>query len=112
VLLHKKSALLHLPYHEECCKSLHEANEHSYDKYINCLIQLQFITEKIDNLSSKHGIDLEKPGSGSELYITSIKLELESFYRGLNFDIYESRKSQQKKSQFGKKKREKSGPNF
>lgn len=91
MLVQKKSSVLRLPYHEECCKSLAEANEYPHDKYITSVIQLQFIAEKIDNLSEKHVSDLEKPGSGAELYITNIKSELETFHRHLPFDINESR---------------------
>ena len=91
MLVQKKSSVLRLPYHEKCCKSLAEANEYPHDKYIASVIQLQFIAEKIDNLSEKHVSDLEKPGSGAELYITNIKSELETFHRHLPFDINESR---------------------
>ena len=95
MLVQKKSAILRLPYQEECCKTLHESNEYPHDKYISYVIQLQFIAEKVDNLSAKHGLDLDKPGSGSELYITNLKSDLEAFYRNLNFDIHESREFQQ-----------------
>ncbi|BCS25703.1 uncharacterized protein APUU_50414S [Aspergillus puulaauensis] len=77
MLVQKKSSVLRLPYHEECCKSLAEANEYPHDKYITSVIQLQFIAEKIDNLSEKHVSDLEKPGSGAELYITNINPQLQ-----------------------------------
>ncbi|KAL4786040.1 hypothetical protein BJX76DRAFT_139919 [Aspergillus varians] len=90
MLVQKKSTILRLPYHEECCKALHEANEYPHDKYITYVIQLQFIAEKIDHLSAKHGLDLERPGSGSELYIASLRSDLEAFYRHLAFDIHES----------------------
>ncbi|KGO40069.1 hypothetical protein PEX1_105910 [Penicillium expansum] len=90
MLVQKKSTILRLPYQEECCKALHEANEYPHDKYISYVIQLQFIAEKVDNLSAKHGIDLETPGSGSELYIANLKSDLEAFYRHLPFDINES----------------------
>ncbi|RDW74645.1 fungal specific transcription factor domain-containing protein [Aspergillus mulundensis] len=91
MLVQKISTIPRLPYYEECCKALLEANEHLHDKYMTYVIQLQFIAGKIDNLSSKHTLDLEKPGSGSELYITSLNSDLEVFRRRLPFDIYESR---------------------
>ncbi|KAL5340893.1 hypothetical protein BJX70DRAFT_82741 [Aspergillus crustosus] len=90
MLVQKRSTMLRLPHHEECCQSLLEANEYPQDKYIKYVIQLQHITEKIDNISSRHALDLEKPGSGSELYIANLKSELETFSRHLPFDIHES----------------------
>lgn len=95
MLVQKKSTILRLPYQEECCKTLSESNEYPHDKYISYVIQLQFIAEKVDNLSAKHGLDLETPGSGSELYITNLKSELEGFHRQLPFSINESCKFQQ-----------------
>ncbi|KAL2825081.1 hypothetical protein BDW59DRAFT_172572 [Aspergillus cavernicola] len=90
MLVQKKSSILRLPYHEECCKCLYEAKEYPHDKYVSYVIQLQFIAEKIDHLSAKHAPDLERRGSGSELYITNLKSDLEAFYRHLPFDINES----------------------
>ncbi|KAJ5150701.1 uncharacterized protein N7500_010890 [Penicillium coprophilum] len=90
ILVQKKSTVLRLPYQEECCKTLREANEYPHDKYISYVIQLQFIAEKVDQLSARHGVDLEKPGSGSELYITNLKSDLAAFYRHLPFDINEN----------------------
>jgi hypothetical protein len=91
VLVQKHSTFAHLPYLEECCNSLSRANEYQYDKYISHIIRLQFIAEKIDSFTAKHGIELEHPGSGSELYITNLKSELERFYHQLPFDLNESR---------------------
>ncbi|KAJ5373413.1 hypothetical protein N7517_005419 [Penicillium concentricum] len=90
MLVQKKSTILRYPYQEECCKAIHEANEYPHDKYISYVTQLQFIAEKVDHLSAKHGLDLETPGSGSELYIANLKSDLEAFYRHLPFDITES----------------------
>ncbi|KAI2739659.1 hypothetical protein DTO013E5_9015 [Penicillium roqueforti] len=90
MLVQKKSTILRLPYQEECCKTLREANEYPHDKYVSYVIQLQFIAEKVDNLSAKHGFDLETPGSGSELYISNLKSDLDAFYRHLPFDINDS----------------------
>jgi hypothetical protein len=91
VLVQKHSTFAHLPYLEECCNSLSRANEYQYDKYISHIIRLQFIAEKIDSFAAKHGIELEHPGSGSELYITNLKSELEGFHHQLPFDLNESR---------------------
>ncbi|KAJ6098267.1 hypothetical protein N7499_002641 [Penicillium canescens] len=90
VLVQKHSTFAHLPYLEECCNSLSRANEYQYDKYISHIIRLQFIAEKIDSFAAKHGIELEHPGSGSELYITNLKSELEGFHHQLPFDLNES----------------------
>lgn len=93
MLVQKRSSLQRLPYHEDCCRKLADA-EYPHDKYIAPVIQLQFIAEKIDNLSEKHVPDLERPGSGAELYITNLQSELETFYRQVPFDINESRMSE------------------
>jgi hypothetical protein len=90
MLVQKKSSILRSTYQEDCCKSLSEIKEYPNDKYISYVIQLQFIAEKIDQVSTRHGLDLEKPGSGSELYITNLKSDLEAFYRQLPFDLRES----------------------
>ena len=90
VLVQKHSTFAHLPYLEECCNSLSRANEYQYDKYISHIIRLQFIAEKIDSFSAKHGIELEHPGSGSELYINNLKSELEGFHHQLPFDLNEN----------------------
>ncbi|KAL3476520.1 hypothetical protein BJX99DRAFT_270504 [Aspergillus californicus] len=90
MLVQKRSTILHVPYHEECRKALREANEYPHDKYIDYVIHLQFIAQKIDHFSANHALDLQRSESGSELYITSLKTELEACYRNLPFDIYES----------------------
>ncbi|KAL2836583.1 hypothetical protein BJY01DRAFT_54992 [Aspergillus pseudoustus] len=90
MLVQKKSTILRFPYQEDCCKALREADEYPHDKYIDYVIRLQYMVEKIDNVSAKHELDLEKPGSGSELYITNLKSDLEEFYRHLPFDLYEN----------------------
>lgn len=89
--MQKHSTFARLPYLEECCRSLASTNEYQFDKYIGHIIQLQFIAEKIDFFSAKHGVELEHPGSGSELYITNLKSELEGFCHQLPFDLIESR---------------------
>ncbi|KXG52499.1 uncharacterized protein PGRI_087830 [Penicillium griseofulvum] len=90
ILVQKKSTILRFPYQEECCKSLQEAKEYPHDKYISYVIELQFISEKVDQLSARHEFELETPGSGSELYITNLKSDLEAFYRHLPFNLSES----------------------
>ncbi|KAL4960655.1 Zn(II)2Cys6 transcription factor [Aspergillus stella-maris] len=90
MLVQKSTTMIRFPYQEECCKALLEANEYPHDRYINYIIQLQLITEKIDKMSAKHAVDLEKPGSGSELYIANLKADMEAFRRHLTFDIHES----------------------
>jgi hypothetical protein len=79
MLVQKKSTTLRSAYQDDCCKSLTEINGYPNDKYISYVIQLQFTAEKIDQVSTRHGLDLEKPGSGSELYITNLKSDLEAF---------------------------------
>lgn len=91
ILVQKHSTFPYVSYIEECCQSLHDANEFPYDKHMIHLIHLQHLAEKIDRLSASHGSDLMKPGSGSELYVTNLKADLEGFYRRLPFDMYEMR---------------------
>jgi hypothetical protein len=67
------------PYIEDCCKSLYNAAESPYDKYIMYLIHLQRIAEKVDRLSMRHAIELGNPGSASELYVSALKGDLETF---------------------------------
>ncbi|KAJ5767270.1 uncharacterized protein N7511_004886 [Penicillium nucicola] len=90
VLVQKHSTFAHMPYLEECCRSLSQGNEYQHDEYISYIIRLQFIAEKIDSFSAKHGIELDHPGSGSELYIMNLKSELEGFYRQLPFNVDEN----------------------
>ncbi|KAJ5294954.1 hypothetical protein N7508_009775 [Penicillium antarcticum] len=90
VLVQKHSTFAHLPYLEECCRSLSHVKEYQHDKYISHIIRLQFIAENIDSFSAKHRIELEHPGSGSELYIANLKSELEGFCHQLPFDLNES----------------------
>ncbi|KAL4799804.1 hypothetical protein BDV19DRAFT_376207 [Aspergillus venezuelensis] len=90
MLVQKSTAMVRFPYQEECCKALLEANEYPHDKYVNYIIQLQLITEKIDKMSANHAVDLGNPGSGSELYIANLKADMESFRRHLTFDVHES----------------------
>ncbi|KAJ5167138.1 uncharacterized protein N7482_005919 [Penicillium canariense] len=89
-LLHKQPTFSYIPYIEECCQSLQNANESPHDSYITSLVQLQRIAEKIDHLSANHTQELMRPGSGSELYVTHIKSDLEAFQDRLSFDIYEA----------------------
>lgn len=88
--MQKKSTIPRSPYQEDCCKSLCESNEQPHDKYISYIIQLQFIAEKIDQMSTRHASDLEKPGSGAELYIANLKSDIEAFYHHLPFEMHES----------------------
>ncbi|QKX54629.1 uncharacterized protein TRUGW13939_01717 [Talaromyces rugulosus] len=79
VLLQKQFNFPLTPYIEDCCKSLYNAAESPYDKYILHLIQLQRIAERVDRLSMRHAIELGNPGSASELYVSALKGDLETF---------------------------------
>ncbi|KAJ5610829.1 hypothetical protein N7510_007548 [Penicillium lagena] len=74
-------------YIEKCCQSLYDTPEHTYDKYLIYIVQLQRIAEKIDRLSASHGQELMRPGSGTELYVINMKSDLESFQSQLPFNI-------------------------
>ncbi|KAJ5096850.1 hypothetical protein N7456_007571 [Penicillium angulare] len=91
VFLHKHSNFPYIPYFDECCQSLDQAEEYPTDKYIVYLFQLQHIAEKINRLSADHRNDLKKPMSGTELYVMSIKSDLEAFENRLPFEISTSR---------------------
>ncbi|KAJ5998953.1 hypothetical protein N7451_006763 [Penicillium sp. IBT 35674x] len=90
ILLQKHSTFSYVPYIEEYCQSLHDANEYPLDHYILHIVQLQRIAEKIDRLSASHTDELVRPGSGAELYVTSIKEDLSTFHKGLPFDLHDS----------------------
>ncbi|KAJ5091449.1 hypothetical protein NUU61_006319 [Penicillium alfredii] len=87
VLVQKLSTFPYFPYLDECCKSLHDVGEYPCDKYIKYIVQLQLIADKVDRLSVKHEAELQSPGSGSELYITNLKSELETFQKQLPFNM-------------------------
>ncbi|CRG91264.1 Protein SOGA2 [Talaromyces islandicus] len=78
------------PYIENCCKTLYNAAESPYDKYIMHMIQLQRIAEKIDRLSMQHAIELGNPGSASELYVSALKADLEAFRAGFPVDLHKT----------------------
>ncbi|KAJ5163258.1 uncharacterized protein N7500_005088 [Penicillium coprophilum] len=87
--LQKPSTFPYFPYIEDCCQSLHDAGEYSYDRYIMHIVQLQHVAEKIDRLPSDHGDELLRPGSGIELYVAGIKDDLSTFHKRLTFNIYD-----------------------
>ncbi|KAF3482624.1 uncharacterized protein GIQ15_05383 [Arthroderma uncinatum] len=89
-LLQKQPTFPHVTYLEECCKSLYDAAEYPYDKSIHYIVQLQHIVEKIDRISFQHGMELENPGSAIELYVLSLKSELEAFRVRSGFILDES----------------------
>jgi hypothetical protein len=84
-----------MPYLEDCCRSLQDGKEYPNDLYMTALVQLQHIAEKIDRLSGNHRKELMRPGSGLELYVTSIKSDLDAFQDRLLFNIYDARESNQ-----------------
>lgn len=87
ILLQKHPNFPFVPYFDECCEALKYSDEYPTDKYLAHLVQLQHIAEKVDQLSTKHGNDLKSPMSGTELYVMSLKSDLESFQNRLSFDI-------------------------
>ncbi|KAM5437517.1 hypothetical protein McanMca71_000869 [Microsporum canis] len=89
-LLQKPSTFPHTAYLEECCKSLYDAAEYPSDKSILHIVQLQLIAEKIDRISLRHGMELANPGSAMELYVQSLKAELEAFRGRSGFSLDEA----------------------
>ncbi|PGH29805.1 hypothetical protein GX50_07444 [[Emmonsia] crescens] len=90
-LLQKQSTFLHTLYIDECCKSVCEMAEYGTDKYLPYIVQLQLIIEKIDRLSAQHYFELHNSmGSGAELYVTTIKSELDNFHMTLPFPLKEN----------------------
>ncbi|KAJ5161704.1 hypothetical protein N7492_007096 [Penicillium capsulatum] len=90
LLVQKHSTLPYTPYIEDCCQSLRDSGEYPHDKDMMYLVQLQHIAEKIDRLSTSHGSELTRSGSGFELYIANIKSELDGFHSRLHFEIGEN----------------------
>lgn len=91
IYLQKHSNFSYIPYIEDCCQILQNANEYQSDLYIVHLVALQRIEEKIDRLSTDHTHDMSNPGSGTELYVTSIKSDLRAFQRRALSDMAHSR---------------------
>ncbi|KAM5458448.1 hypothetical protein MaudCBS49596_000362 [Microsporum audouinii] len=89
-LLQKPSTFPHTAYLEECCKSLYDAAEYPSDKSILHIVQLQLIAEKIDRISLRHGMELANPGSAMEIYVQSLKAELEAFRGRSGFSLDEA----------------------
>ncbi|KAJ5578381.1 uncharacterized protein N7459_007345 [Penicillium hispanicum] len=89
ILLQKHSAFPYISYIEDCSQSLDDVGEYYHDKYITHLVQIQHIVGKIDRLSATHFPELSKAGSGSELYVTNVKSDLEAFRSRLHFNLYE-----------------------
>ncbi|DAA75819.1 TPA_exp: hypothetical protein A8136_1541 [Trichophyton benhamiae CBS 112371] len=78
-LLQKQLTFPYTAYLEECCKSVYDAAEYPYDKSILYIVQLQHIVEKINRITFQHGMELKNSGSAMELYVSSLKSELEAF---------------------------------
>ncbi|KAJ5815217.1 hypothetical protein N7474_006994, partial [Penicillium riverlandense] len=87
ILVQKQSGFHYTPYVEKCCQTLYDEPEYLHDKYLIYTVQLQCIAEKIDRLSASHGQELTRPGSGTELYVTNIKSELEALQNRISFNI-------------------------
>ncbi|KAI9040333.1 alkaline D-peptidase [Aspergillus affinis] len=89
ILLQKPSSFPNIStYLEDCCHSLHEANEYPNDRYIGHITQLQFLTERIDRLAVCYGMNAFKPSSVTDLHVSSLQEDLESFRRRLPFDLH------------------------
>jgi hypothetical protein len=93
VLLQKQSTFSYIPYLEDCCRSLQDQEEYPHDLYMTALVQLQHISEKIDRLSENHRQELMRPGSGLELYVTSVRSDLDAFQNRQTFNINDARES-------------------
>ncbi|EFE44817.1 hypothetical protein TRV_00368 [Trichophyton verrucosum HKI 0517] len=78
-LLQKQLTFPYTAYLEDCCKSIYDAAEYPYDKSILYIVQLQHIVEKINRITFQHGMELNNSGSAMELYVSSLKSELEAF---------------------------------
>jgi hypothetical protein len=87
VLLHKPSCFPDISsFLEECCRCLYDAGEHPYDKCILHLFQLQVIAEKINSLSWENS-----SGSVAEIYISSIKSNLQRLHSQLPTRLSDTR---------------------
>lgn len=91
VLVQKQFHFSYTPYIEDCCKTVSDTAIEPYDKYLFYIIQLQHSVDKIDQLSARHASELGTPGSGAELYVTSLIADLEAFQIRLPFEISDLR---------------------
>lgn len=91
VLIQKQFRFPHTPYIEDCCRAVSDTAKAPYDKYLFHMIQLQHSVDKIDQLSARHASELGNPGSGAELYVTSLIADLEAFRIRLPFRISDLR---------------------
>lgn len=82
-----------MPYLEDCCRSLQDIKEYPHDVYMTTIVHLQHIAEKIDRLSGNHKQEPMTPGSASELYVTSLRSDLDAFQNRLPFNISDARES-------------------
>ncbi|KAH8703487.1 hypothetical protein BGW36DRAFT_369406 [Talaromyces proteolyticus] len=89
ILTQKQSNFPHTPYIESCSKSVYNAGGAPYDKYMFYIVRLQVLAEKIDRLSIRHAVEFGSPGSAAELYVTSLKSDLETFVAELPFGLYD-----------------------
>lgn len=92
VLVQKQFHFSYTPYIEDCCKTISDSAKAPYDKYLFYIIQLQNSVDKIDQLSARHASELGTPGSGAELYVTSLIADLEAFQTRMPFEISDLRK--------------------
>ena len=79
ILLLKSSTFPHFAYIDDCCESLGRDKEYPTDKYLLYVIQLQQIMERTKRLSTKQGIENSYADSALELYIMTLKSDLELF---------------------------------
>ncbi|KAL3423701.1 hypothetical protein PVAG01_05448 [Phlyctema vagabunda] len=75
---------------ETCCDHISAKGTSPLDKYILYLVQLQRISEKIDQLYYRHGPHLNDPDASVELLISSLQSELSIYRDRLPFDINEN----------------------
>lgn len=92
VLVQKQFHFSYTSYIEDCCKTVSDTARAPYDKYLLYIIQLQHSVDKVDQLSAQHASELGTPGSGAELYVTSLIADLEVFQTRLPFEISDLRK--------------------
>ncbi|BDD57774.1 hypothetical protein MAP00_003114 [Monascus purpureus] len=79
VLLQKTCAFVHTDYIIDCCRALSRDAEYASDRYLEHIIRLQAIFEKVDALSFRHASELHREGAGLEERIVQLQAELEAY---------------------------------
>lgn len=91
--LRRTATMQHTPYVDHCCRSLFDDGDHLTDRYLIFIVQLQKIHEKINICYHQEDLNFSSDNFAVELYVTSLKSDLDSFKNRLPFPLEESREA-------------------